>query len=64
MTNNAPITIENFEIDKRQAKTPESKKSGVFTYLAIPFEYDEGDSIIKINGNFRVFKHVNAGRVN
>ena len=30
----------------------------------IPFEYDEGDPIIKIEGNFRVFKHVNAGRVN
>ena len=30
----------------------------------IPFEYDKGDPIIKIEGNFRVFKHVNAGRVN
>ena len=64
MPNNAPLTIENFEFEKLGAKTPESKKSGVFTYLAIPFEYDEGDPIIKINGNFRVFKHVNAGRVN
>ena len=64
MPNNAPLTIENFEFEKLRAKTPESKKSGVFTYLAISFKYDEGEPIIKINGNFRVFKHVNAGRVN
>ena len=64
MPNNAPLTIENFEFEKLRAKTPESKKSGVFTYLAIPFEYDEGDPIIKIHGNFRVFKHANNGRVN
>ena len=42
MPNNAPLTIENIEIDKLRAKTPESKKSEVFTYLAIPFEYDGG----------------------
>ena len=46
------------------AKTPESKKSGNITYFVIPFEYDEGDLSMKIEGNFRVFKHVNAGRVN
>ena len=39
MPNNAPLTIENFEIDKLRAKTPESKKSGNVTYFAIPFEY-------------------------
>ena len=64
MPNNAPLAIENFEFEKLRAKTPESKKSGVFTYLVIPFGYDKGDPIIKINGNFRVFKRVNAGRVN
>ena len=62
MPNNSPLTIENFESEKRRAKTSESKKSGVFTYLAIPFEYDKGDPIIKIEGNFGVFKHVNNGK--
>ena len=64
MPNNAPLTIENFEIDKLRAKTPESKKSGVFTYFVISFDYDGGDPLIKTEGNFRVFKHVSAGRVN
>ena len=64
MPNNAPLTIENFEFEKFRAKTPESKKSGVFTYLAILFKYDDGDPLMKIEGNFRVFKHANAGRVN
>ena len=64
MPNNAPLTIENFEFEKLRAKTPESKKSGVFTYLAIPFKYDDGDPVMKIEGNFRVCKHVNAGRIN
>ena len=64
MPNDAPLTIENIEFEKLRVKTPESKKSGAFTYLAIPFEYDEGGPIIKINENFRVFKHLNAGRVN
>ena len=50
---NAPLTIENFEFEKLRAKTPESKKSGVFTCLVIPFKFDEGDPIIKINGKFR-----------
>ena len=59
-----PLTIENFEIDKLRAKPIESKKSGLFTYFAIPFEYDGGDPLIKIEGNFRVFKHVNNGRAN
>ena len=64
MANNAPLIIENFDFEKLRAKTFESKNSGAFTYFAIPFEYDEGDPIIKINGNFGIFKHVNAGRVN
>ena len=37
---------------------------GEFTYFSIPFKYDEGKPIIKIEGNFRVFKHLNVGRVN
>ena len=60
MPDNAPLTNENFELEKRRAKTPESKKSGNVTYFAIPFEYDEGDPPMKIY----VFKRVNAGRVN
>ena len=64
MPNNAALTIENFEIDKLRDKTPELKKSGVFTYFAIPFDYDGGDPLIKIEGNFRALKHVNNGRVN
>ena len=64
MPDNAPLIIENFDLQKLRAKAFESKKSGEFTYFAIPFEYDEGHPIIKIEGNFRVFKHVNAGRVN
>ena len=56
MPNNAPLTTENFDFEKLGAKTFltfESKKSGEFTYFAIPFEYDEGDPIIKIDGNFK-----------
>ena len=64
MPNNAPLTIENSEFEKLRAKAFESKKSGEFTYFAIPFDYDEEDPLMKIEGNFRVFKHVNAGRVN
>ena len=40
------------------------KKSGEFTYFAIPFDYDGKDRLMKIEGNVRVFKHVNNGRVN
>ena len=64
MPNNSPLTIENFDFEQLRAKAFESKRSGVFTYFAIPFDYDGGDPIIKIEGNFRVFRHVNAGRVN
>ena len=62
--NNVPLSIGNFEIDKLKAKTFKLKTSGNVTYFAIPFDYDEGDPFMKIVGNFRVFKHVNAGRVN
>ena len=61
--NNAPLTIENFDFEKLRVKTFESKKSGDFTYFAIPFDYDGGDPLIKIEANFRIFKHVIAGRV-
>ena len=61
---NAPLTIENCEFEKLRAKPFKSKKSGIFTYFVIPFDYNQGDPLIKIEGNFRVFKHVNAGRVN
>ena len=54
----SPLTIENFEINKFRAKPFKSKKSGVFTYFAIPIDYDGGDPLIKIEGNFGVFKHV------
>ena len=65
MSNNAPLTIENFDIDKLRAKTPETKISGNVTYVVIPFDYDGGDPLMKIEeGNFRVFKHVDKGRVN
>ena len=59
-----PLTIKNFEIDKLRAKPFELKKSGDFTYFVIPFNYNGKDPLIKIDGNFRVFKHVNKGRVN
>ena len=39
---NTPLTIENFDFEKLKAKAFESKKSGVFTYFAIPFDYDGG----------------------
>ena len=64
MPNNAPLTIENIESEKLRAKPFELKKSRVFTYFVIPFEYDGKDPLIKTEGNFGVFKHVNAGRVN
>ena len=64
MSNNALLTTENFDFEKLRAKIFESKESGDFTYFAIPFEYDGGDPLMKIEGNFRVFKHVNAGRGN
>ena len=48
MPNNAPLTTENFE--KLRAKPFESKRSEIFTYFSIPFEYDGGDPLIKIEG--------------
>ena len=63
MSNNAPLTSENLDFEKLRAKAFEMKKSGEFTYFAIPFEYDEGEPIIKIKGNFRVFKHINGNQL-
>ena len=42
MPNNASLTIENFDFEKLRAKAFESKKSGEFTYFAIPFDYYGG----------------------
>ena len=61
---NAPLTTEKFNFEKLRAKAFESKKSGDFTYFVIPFDHDGKDPLMKIEGNFRVFKHVNAGKVN
>ena len=60
----APLTIENFDFEKLKAKAFESKNSGEFTYFAILFDYGGEDLLMKIERNFRVFKHVNNGRVN
>ena len=59
-----PLTIENFEIHKLRAKAPESKKSGNVTYFAIPIEYEDGEPLIKLEGNFRVMKHENTDGIN
>ena len=61
---NAPLTTENFDFERLRAKAFESKKSGDFTYFAIPFDYDGKDPLMKTEGHFTVFKHVNKGRVN
>ena len=55
----APLTIDNFESDKLRAKSPETKKGGNVTYYLIPFEYQDGKSLSKVEGNFRVFRHEN-----
>ena len=47
---NAPPTIENFDFEKLGAKAFDSKKSGVFTYFVIPFDYDGGEPLMKIEG--------------
>ena len=36
MSNNVPLTIENFDFEKLRAKAFESKKSGDFTYFEFP----------------------------
>ena len=55
----APLTIDKFEFDKLRAKSPETKKGGNVTYYSIPFEYEDSKSLLKVEGNFRVFRHEN-----
>ena len=55
----APLTIDNFEFDKLRAKYPETKKGGNVTYYSIPFEYEDRKSLLKVEGNFRVFRYEN-----
>ena len=54
-----PLTIDNFEFDTLRAKSPEAKKGGNVTYYSIPFEYEDGKSLLKVEGNFKVFRHEN-----
>ena len=58
-----PLTIDNFEIDKLRAKSPETKKGGNITYYSIPFEYKDRKSLSKVEGNFRVFRHENKEEI-
>ena len=48
---NAPLTIENFDFEKLRTKAFELKKSGDFTYFVIPFDYDGGEPLMKIEGD-------------
>ena len=52
----APLTIDNFEFDKLRGKSPETKKGRNVTYYSIPFEYEDRKSLLKVEGNFRLFK--------
>ena len=52
-----PLTIDNFEFEKLRAKSPQAKKGGNVTYYSVPFEHEGGKSLLKIEGNFRVFRH-------
>ena len=56
-----PLTIDNFEFEKLKAKSPEAKKDGNVAYYSVPFEYEGGKSLLKIEGNFRVFRYKNEG---
>ena len=52
-----PLTIETFEFEKLRAKAPEMIMGGEHNYYSIPFEYEENKALIRIHGNFKVFKH-------
>ena len=52
-----PLTIETFDFEKLEAKAPELKKGGEHNYYSISFEYKENKALIRVHGNFRVFKH-------
>ena len=54
-----PLTIDNFECEKLRAKSSEAKKGGNITYYSVPFEYEDRKSLLKIEGDFRVFRHEN-----
>ena len=54
-----PLTIDNFESEKLRAKSPEAKKGGNVNYYSVPFKYEGGKSLLKLEGNFRVFRHEN-----
>ena len=56
-----PLTIDNFEFEKLRAKSPEAKKGENITYYSVPFEYEGGKSLLKIDGNFIVYRHENEG---
>ena len=53
----APLTIDNFEFDKLRAKSPDTKKGENVTYYSVPFKYEDRKSLLKVEGNFRLFKH-------
>ena len=57
----ALLTIDNF--DKLKAKSPETKKGGNVTYYSIPFAYEDRKSLLKVEDNFRVFRHENKGGI-
>ena len=52
-----PLTIEAFKFEKLRAKVPEMKTGGEHNYYSILFQYEENKALIRIHGNFRVFKH-------
>ena len=58
-----PLIIENFEFEKLKAKSPEAKKGGNVTYYSIPFQYEDRKSLLKIEGNFRLFRNENKERI-
>ena len=52
-----PLTIQTFEFEKLQAKVPEMKTGEEHNYYSISFEYEKNKALVRIHGNFRVFKH-------
>ena len=51
------LCLMDYEIDKLRAKAPETKMGGNITYYSIPFEYEDGKSLLKVEGDFRLFRH-------
>ena len=54
-----PLTTDNFEFEKLRAKSPEATKRGNINYYSVPFAYEDRKSLLKIEGNFRVFRYEN-----